>query len=56
MDKTCNQCNEQMEGEVWVSDVLGFGNKELNYCLTLKCPNFGLLQCSVEEIKNLTNN
>ena len=49
---SCNQCNQQMAGEVYVSDVLGFGNKTLYYCLNPKCPNLGLLQVPLEQILN----
>jgi len=37
-----------MEGEVWVSDILGFGNKCLNYCKNPECPNYGLLQIGID--------
>lgn len=50
--KSCNQCNKEMEGNVYVSAVLGFGNKELTYCKNPECPNFSLLQVPFEEIEH----
>ena len=52
LKKSCNQCDQQMGGEIYVSDVLGFGNKCINYCCNAECPNFGLLQIPAEVITN----
>jgi len=40
----CVQCLREMEGEVLVSKIPGFGEKYLEYCKHPECPNYGLLQ------------
>ena len=41
MDRTCNQCHEQMQIEV---------DEDVMVCSNPACPNYGLLQIGIEDM------